>query len=63
LYVGNLPFSATEEALTEAFTKVGNVDSVKIISDRATGRSKVIAIPMMALIKHGMATNQIMPTQ
>ena len=47
LYVGNLPFSATEEALTEAFTKVGNVDSVKIISDRATGRSKGFAFVEM----------------
>jgi RNA recognition motif-containing protein len=47
LYVGNLPFSATEEALTEAFSKVGSVDSVKIITDRATGRSKGFAFVEM----------------
>lgn len=47
LYVGNLPFSATEEALSEAFSKVGSVDSVKIITDRATGRSKGFAFVEM----------------
>lgn len=47
LYVGNLPFSATEESLQEAFSKVGSVDSVKIITDRATGRSKGFAFVEM----------------
>ena len=40
LYVGNLPFSATEQILTETFSQCGTVDSVKIITDRDTGRSK-----------------------
>jgi len=40
LYVGNLPFSATEQILTETFSECGTVDSVKIITDRDTGRSK-----------------------
>lgn len=40
LYVGNLPFSATEDTLAEAFAECGTVDSVKIITDRDTGRSK-----------------------
>jgi RNA recognition motif-containing protein len=40
LYVGNLPFSATEQSLTETFGECGTVDSVKIITDRDTGRSK-----------------------
>src|SRR3954467_12742993 len=40
LYVGNLPFSATEQELTETFGECGTVDSVKIITDRDTGRSK-----------------------
>ena len=48
LYVGNLPFSATEEALQAEFAKVGNVDSVKIITDRATGRSKGFAFVEMS---------------
>src|SRR5213596_3433974 len=40
LYVGNLPFSATDEALQEIFAQAGNVQSAKIITDRDTGRSK-----------------------
>jgi RNA recognition motif-containing protein len=40
LYVGNLPFSATEETLAEAFAAHGTVASAKIITDRDSGRSK-----------------------
>jgi cold-inducible RNA-binding protein len=40
LYVGNLPFSATEETVNEYFSAVGEVQSVKIITDRDTGRSR-----------------------
>jgi RNA recognition motif-containing protein len=40
LYVGNLPFSATEDSLKEAFSRFGTVESVNIITDRDTGRSK-----------------------
>lgn len=40
LFVGNLPYSATETELKEAFTEAGTVVSVKIITDRESGRSK-----------------------
>ena len=40
LYVGNLPYSSTEDSLREAFSQSGTVDSVTIIIDRDTGRSK-----------------------
>jgi RNA recognition motif-containing protein len=40
LYVGNLPYSATEEELTEKFSACGTVESAKLITDRDTGRSK-----------------------
>ena len=40
LYVGNLPFNATDESLSEVFSQVGTVESAKIIMDRDTGRSK-----------------------
>ncbi|MEK7356061.1 MAG: RNA-binding protein [Bdellovibrionota bacterium] len=40
LYVGNLPFSATEQELQAKFGALGTVDSAKIIMDRDTGRSK-----------------------
>ena len=40
VYVGNLPFRTTEEELTGLFQQVGAVESVSIITDRETGRSK-----------------------
>lgn len=40
LYVGNLPFSATEQVLTDTFSQCGTVESARIITDRETGRSK-----------------------
>jgi len=40
LYVGNLPFSATDESLREMFGQAGQVESARIITDRDTGRSK-----------------------
>ncbi len=40
LYVGNLPYSATDQILSETFAQCGTVTSSKIITDRETGRSK-----------------------
>ena len=40
IYVGNLSFRTTEEELTDLFSQVGAVESVSIITDRDTGRSK-----------------------
>jgi RNA recognition motif-containing protein len=40
LYVGNLPYSATEESLSTKFSEHGTVETVKVITDRDTGRSK-----------------------
>jgi RNA recognition motif-containing protein len=40
LYVGNLPFSATEDEIRVLFEQHGTVDSVKIINDRETGRPR-----------------------
>jgi RNA recognition motif-containing protein len=40
LYIGNLPFSATEDEIREHFAKIGEVHSVKIITDRETNKSR-----------------------
>jgi RNA recognition motif-containing protein len=40
IYVGNLPYSTTEEDLQNAFGEHGAVTSVNIIKDRVTGNSK-----------------------
>ena len=38
IYVGNLPFSSTEDEIRDLFSPYGNVQSVKFIMDRETGR-------------------------
>ena len=40
LYVGNLPYNTTEADLEAYFAEAGDVESMKIITDRDTGRSK-----------------------
>jgi RNA recognition motif-containing protein len=40
LYIGNLPFSATEDMLHYIFEQVGTVRSAKVVTDRETGRSR-----------------------
>lgn len=48
LFVGNLPYTTTNEALEEYFTKWGEVVSAAVIMDRATGRSKGFGFVEMA---------------
>ena len=43
LYVGNLPFNTAETDLQELFARVGNVDTVNVIRDAATGRQRGFA--------------------
>ena len=40
VFIGNLPFQTTESDLTNTFAQYGRVESVQIITDRETGRSK-----------------------
>ena len=40
LYVGNLPFSVTDQSLLDCFAECGTVESARVITDRETGRSK-----------------------
>ncbi len=40
IYVGNLSFNVTEDSITEMFSEFGEIESVKIIMDRFTKRSK-----------------------
>lgn len=48
LYVGNLPYSATDQILMETFADFGTVESAKIIMDRDSGRSKGFAFVEMS---------------
>lgn len=47
IYVGNLPWSTTEDDLRDAFGAYGEVLSAKIIEDRETGRSRGFAFVEM----------------
>jgi RNA recognition motif-containing protein len=58
LYVGNLPFSTTEDDLSDLFAEVGNVESVRIITDRETGRSRGFGFVEMADEDAEKAINQ-----
>jgi RNA recognition motif-containing protein len=40
IYVGNLPFSTSDDDLRDAFEKHGRVDDARVVSDRETGRSR-----------------------
>lgn len=40
LYVGNIPYNATEEDIKELFSEYGEIESLKIIQDQFTGQSK-----------------------
>ena len=48
LYVGNLPFSSTEDELRKLFEAHGAVESVNLIMDRETGRPRGFAFVEMA---------------
>jgi RNA recognition motif-containing protein len=47
IYVGNIPFSAREDELEELFAEHGTVSSVKVITDRETGRPRGFAFVEM----------------
>jgi RNA recognition motif-containing protein len=48
IYVGNLPFSATEQELRDMFSRHGSIDSVNVITDRETGRARGFAFVEMS---------------
>lgn len=47
MYVGNLPFSATEDDLRDAFSQYGAVADVSVVMDRETGRPRGFAFVTM----------------
>lgn len=55
LFIGNLAFSATQESLQSVFAQAGDVVSVKIVTDRDTGRSRGFAFVEMATSEGAVA--------
>ena len=48
LYVGNLPYTTTEDELRDLFSQAGAVDTVNVVRDNATGRARGFAFVEMA---------------
>ena len=48
LYVGNLPYAATEDDINNLFNQAGTVTSVALVTDRASGRAKGFGFVEMA---------------
>jgi RNA recognition motif-containing protein len=58
LYVGNLAFQTTREELQTMFAQAGTVESVSLIEDRETGRSRGFGFVEMATKEEGAAAIQ-----
>lgn len=60
LYVGNLPFSSTENDLFNFFSEHGTVTSARVVIDRETGRSKGFAFVEMGSDDEALRAAQIL---
>jgi RNA recognition motif-containing protein len=59
LFVGNLPFSATNESLSALFAGHGKVESVALIMDRETGRPRGFGFVEMSAADAGRAMQEL----
>lgn len=62
LYVGNLSFNTDESRIRELFAPIGQVDSVSLIRDRATGQSRGFGFVEMS-DEHGRAACKALDQQ
>lgn len=60
LYIGNLPYSMTDEGLEEAFAPHGELTSARVIIDRETGRSRGFGFVEYSNDDQGKAAMQAM---
>ena len=58
LFVGNLPYSMTDEDLERAFAEYGSVESAVVIRDRETGRSRGFGFVEMASTEEAEAAQK-----
>jgi cold-inducible RNA-binding protein len=58
LYVGNLPYSATDASLSDLFSQAGTVTSASVITDKMSGRSKGFGFVEMSSPEEAQAAIQ-----
>ena len=58
IFVGNLPYSLTDEELKEAFDPYGNVDTARVVTDPYSGRSRGFGFVEMNDEREGEAAIQ-----
>lgn len=63
IYIGNLPYSVTEDDLRDAFSRFGQVDSANIIMDKFSGRSKGFGFVDMSSDEEGRTAIEAMNEQ
>lgn len=49
IYVGNLPFTATDDEVREMFEEYGDVESVSLVTDRETGKPRGFGFVQMSI--------------
>src|SRR6476620_6611108 len=59
LYVGNLPYSTGEQELQELFSQAGNVESVRVMRDAATGRARGFAFVEMTTDEEAQKASEL----
>lgn len=59
LFVGGLSYNTTEDTLREAFAKAGTIESIAVITDKMTGRSKGFGFVEMATDEEAIAATEM----
>ena len=59
IYVGNLPFSATEDEVRDLFASHGQVEQVRLMTDRETGRARGFGFVTMGADERHFAHERI----
>lgn len=63
IYVGNVPFKISDDDLKDLFEQYGQVETAKIIMDRATGRSRGFAFVEMSDREQGLRAIEELDTK
>ncbi|HMB31217.1 MAG TPA: RNA-binding protein [Desulfohalobiaceae bacterium] len=63
MYIGNLPFQSTKEDIQNLFSQFGEVESINLITDRETGRSRGFAFVEMPVNEANAAMQNLDGTE